>query len=264
MGKLQATAQIIGYFDLRSEDKPLRKLLLPPNPGSRVYVPYLKFLEDIFNRGIKGKPYKKPIYLGKSEIVAASAEAFDQTDFYLDGAELATNNTLICAVDGIGKTHAAAVIAEELANKTNDQIVIVDPNGEYTTIGSAAKPDQIYHFSFQTSIINVDGSGNRQEDVLKKINANRLTILTAESSTLKQRKEIYSSLLKTIASSGTGKTNLPLLLIIEDADNVSLEVIEEILSAEECLWSDPDYVSPNLAKRKNSVSDAKSDCWKNQ
>ena len=106
-----------------------------PNPGSRVYVPYLKFLEDIFNRGIKGKPYKKPIYLGKSEIVAASAEAFDQTDFYLDGAELATNNTLICAVDGIGKTHAAAVIAEELANKTNDQIVIVDPNGEYTTIG---------------------------------------------------------------------------------------------------------------------------------
>ena len=150
MGKLQATAQIIGYFDLRSEDKPLHKLLLPPNPGSRVYVPYLKFLEDIFNRGIEGKSYKKPIYLGKSEIVAASAEAFDQTDFYLDGAELATNNTLICAVDGIGKTHAAAVIVEELANKTNDQIAIVDPNGEYTTIGSAAKPDQIYHFNFQT------------------------------------------------------------------------------------------------------------------
>ena len=213
--------------------RPLHKLLLPPNPGSRVYVPYLKFLEDIFNRGIEGKSYKKPIYLGKSEIVAASAEAYDQTDFYLDGAELATNNTLICAMDGIGKTHAAAVIVEELANKTSHQIAVVDPNGEYTTVGSAAKPDQIYHFNFQTAIINVDGSGNRQEDTLRKINANRVTILTAESSTLKQRNEIYSSLLNAIASSRIGMTNSPLLLIIEDADNISLEAIEEILSAKD-------------------------------
>jgi len=233
LGKLQAKAQIIGYFDLRSEIRPLHRLLLPPNPGSRVYVPYLKFLEDIFNRGIEGKSYEKPIYLGKSEIIAASAEAADQTDFYLDGAELATNNTLICAIDGVGKTHAAAVIIEELANKTSHQIAIVDPNGEYTSIGSATKPDQIHHFDFQTAIINVDGSGNRQEDTLKKINANRMSILTAESSTLKQRNEIYSSLLNAIARSRMGTTNSPLLLIIEDADNIALEAIEEILSAKD-------------------------------
>ncbi len=59
IGKLLATTQIIGYIDLRNEDKPLRKLLVPPNPGSRIYVPYASFLEDAFSREPKEKNSSK-------------------------------------------------------------------------------------------------------------------------------------------------------------------------------------------------------------
>ena len=75
IGKLLATTQIIGYIDLRNENKPLSKLLVPPNPGSRIYVPYASFLEDVFNRGAQGKQYKQPLHIGKAEIIAASKEA---------------------------------------------------------------------------------------------------------------------------------------------------------------------------------------------
>ncbi len=66
IGKMLATAQIIGYIDLRNEDQPLSKLLAPPNPGSRIYMPYTSFLEDAFNRGTDGKPYTHPLHLGKA------------------------------------------------------------------------------------------------------------------------------------------------------------------------------------------------------
>ena len=55
IGKRLATAQIIGYIDLRNEARPMRKLLVPPNPGSRIYMPYASFLEDVFSRGTDGK-----------------------------------------------------------------------------------------------------------------------------------------------------------------------------------------------------------------
>ncbi len=146
IGKLLATAQIIGYIDLRNEDKPLSKLLVPPNPGSRIYMPYASFLEDAFNRGAQGKPYTQPLHMGKAEIIAASKEAVDQQiNFYLNAADLTSKHTLISAVDGAGKTHTATVIIEELANKTSHPIVIFDPNNEYTTIGTAINPDQTTH-----------------------------------------------------------------------------------------------------------------------
>ncbi len=65
IGKMLATAKIIGYIDLRNEAHPLRKLLVPPNPGSRVYMPYASFLEDAFNRGTDGKAYDAATLFGE-------------------------------------------------------------------------------------------------------------------------------------------------------------------------------------------------------
>ena len=61
MGKMLATADIIGYVDLRNDIRPMGKVLIPPNPGCRVYVPLKKFLEDTLNRNAKGEVFKTPL-----------------------------------------------------------------------------------------------------------------------------------------------------------------------------------------------------------
>jgi DNA helicase HerA-like ATPase len=66
-------------------------------------------------------------------------------------------------MSGAGKTHTASVIIEELANKTDYSMVILDPNGEYTTIDlggqrfknwveSGALSSQPYPFNSKVSI----------------------------------------------------------------------------------------------------------------
>ncbi len=148
-GKMLATAKIIGYFDLRSDSRPLCKLLAPPNPGSRVYMPYASFLENVLNRGTNGEAYAQPVYLGKTEIVGASQQANDvQVNCYLDAADLTSKNTLICAIDGAGKTHLANIILEEIAQKGNHPIVVLDPNNEYSKIDANSSSDQGKHLHF--------------------------------------------------------------------------------------------------------------------
>ena len=152
VGKMLATAKMIGYFDLRGEAHPFAKLLAPPNPGSRVYMPYASFLEDALNRGANGEAYARLLHLGKTEIAAASKEAGEQqVNCYLDAVGLTTKHTLICGMDGAGKTHLASVIIEELANKTCHPIVVLDPNNEYSTVGVASKLEKNYPFNFHTA-----------------------------------------------------------------------------------------------------------------
>src|SRR3989304_10104024 len=66
-GNLIATAQILGYINLQEENRPIRKLLTPPIPGSRVYLPSAEFLEDTFTRDTNGKLYTTPIHIGTME-----------------------------------------------------------------------------------------------------------------------------------------------------------------------------------------------------
>jgi hypothetical protein len=227
-----AQAKIIGYVDLRDADQliRMRKLLLPPNPGSRVYMPFAKFLEDIFNRGIEGDLYKQPLYLGKAEIIAASEEDTDQRiNFYMDGADLTSKHTLISAIDGVGKTCTAAVIIEELANKTILPIIILDPNDEYGTIGTI-EPDSTYRFNFQTAIIKATLE-DTPDVIMKKINQRQITIVTAENLSLTEKNEYFTAVLKGLAKSRREKTIPPFLLVVEDAENLPPEVFQEIGAA---------------------------------
>jgi len=231
IGKMLAAAQIIGYIDLRNQDQPLSKLLAPPNPGSRIYMPYTSFLEDVFNRGTDGKPYTHPLHLGKAEIIAVSQEGNDeQINYYLNAADLISKHTLISAVDGAGKTHTATVIIEELVNKTSHPIVIFDPNKEYTTIGTAANPHQNYPFNFQTDLINVNTAKNSPDAIAKKIKQGQITFITAENLTLTEKTDYYASILSALAKSRREKTTQPFLLVVEDAENFPPQVIQEIFT----------------------------------
>jgi hypothetical protein len=134
-----ATSEILGYVDLRdAEARPLRKLTVPPSPGSKVYLPSYEFLEDILLRDLKGKPFSHPLNLGtlQSQAVAKSGDV-KPLKFCLNAEDLFQQHMLIAGVSGSGKTHTAAVIVEELANKTHYPVVILDPHSEYLTVGFA-------------------------------------------------------------------------------------------------------------------------------
>lgn len=230
IGKRLAAAQIIGYFDLRNEVLPLQKLLVPPNAGGRVYMPYASFLEDVFSRGTDGKVCAQPIYLGKAEIYGAAPQANDQQIIcYLNGLDLASKHTLISAIDGAGKTYTATVLIEELANKTSHPIVVLDPNNEYSTINNASTSDKNYPFSFKTATINADAANN--DAVLKKIKENQVTIITAENFTLTEKSEFYANILNALTKNRREKTVQPFLLVIEDAENLPPQAIQEIIGS---------------------------------
>ena len=117
---------------------------------------------------------KTPIYLGNTDFTGALTEVSNQqVSFDLDAADATRKNVLISAVDGVGKTHTAAVIVEELANKTDQQVIILDANSEYTTVGTAANQRRGYPFDFSTVTVNIEASKNSAE-VLKKSNSGKL------------------------------------------------------------------------------------------
>jgi DNA helicase HerA-like ATPase len=230
IGRLQATALVIGFFDLRSEHRPLQKLLIPPHPGSRIYMPYAEFLEDLFSRGAEGKPYKTRLHLGKTEIAAASKEAgYEQLDFFLDSDDLTSKNTLISAVDGVGKTYTAKVVIEELANKTSCSIVVIDPSNEYAAETTASEKNQARPLDFQKVTINLDGSKSSEDLIIKKIRQNQLVTITGENLMLEEKNKSYSTILNALASCRRQKTTPPFVLIVEDAENLSPQAIQENL-----------------------------------
>lgn len=132
-----AVSDVIGYVDLRNpEVRVLRKLLTPPNPGSKVYLPYVEFLEDAFLRDAQGRLFEHALHLGMAETFANARNGEARMlKFYLDAGALRKQHLLITGMAGAGKTHTAAVIGEEIANKTGYPLVVLDPWGEYTTLG---------------------------------------------------------------------------------------------------------------------------------
>lgn len=231
VGKMLASAKIIGYVDLRSDIHPLRKLLAPPNPGSRVYMPYASFLEDALNRGANGEAYAQPLRLGKTEIVAASQAADDQQiDCYLDATDLTGKHTLICGMDGAGKTHLATVIIEEIANKTNHPIVVFDPNNEYSMVGTASALNENYPFTFQVATVNANAK-NTQDLIVNKIRRGQVAIIVAEGLTLAEKNSCYTNILNILLKSRREKLTEPFILMVEDADNFPLGAIEEVVGS---------------------------------
>jgi DNA helicase HerA-like ATPase len=164
-----AMSDVLGYVDLRDAGaRPLRKLYVPPSPGSKVYLPYLEFLEDVFVRDQGGKRFERALNLGTLESKATYRNGDAKpVSFFLSAEDLARRHLLICGLSGAGKTHTAMVIVEELANKTGFPVVVLDAYGEYGSVGvagtrlkelAAAEPAKAkdYPFDFKVSVYTSD------------------------------------------------------------------------------------------------------------
>src|SRR3989304_1302490 len=219
-GNLIATAQILGYINLQEENRPIPKLFTTPIPGSRLYLPYAEFLEDTFTRDTNGKLYTTPIHIGTMEATATTTkENKKPVDYYLNAEDITTKHTLITATDGAGKTHTATIIIEEIANKTQHAIVILDPYSEYNTIKEHAKKP------VQTITPNPDKT---TKDPAKAIKPNQITTLNAEGLTPEEKQNLYTHYLKNIWKARIEKTTPPLLLVVEDAETLKNETLEAI------------------------------------
>jgi hypothetical protein len=228
VGKFVATAHIIGYFDLRGENRPLRKLLVSPNPGSRIYIPYTSFLEDVLNRGVDGRPYEQPLSLGKTEIFAVTPEGkSQQVNVYLNAADLLSKHTLISAIDGAGKTSLSKTIIKELTRWTSFLVIVLDFNGEYTT-------DDL-SFGKSTSTVSADAIALETEKdwlegLAKKARESRVIAITERNLPSDERSERCQRILDLLAKGRQEKRIGPFLLVVEDAESFPQKPIEKILA----------------------------------
>jgi DNA helicase HerA-like ATPase len=240
IGKMLATADVIGFVDLRKQTRPLNKLLAPPNPGSRVYVPLVSFLEDTLNRNSKGEPYAQPVCFGKLEGAAIGDEqAQNQISCFLDAQELTTKHTLIAAMAGAGKTQAAKRLIQEISTKTSSPIVILDPAGEYgdlepsnsQVVVLAAKPDIASKkiLNKNTQVKNLSDK-NKPETLAKEVKPGQITVLNCQGLTMEEKSSSYTEYLEALRKNRIDETIQPFLLLVEEAENLKGETLNHMVT----------------------------------
>jgi DNA helicase HerA-like ATPase len=211
-GKMLANAEILGSIDLRKEDKPLSKVLVPPNPGSRVYIPLKGFLEDILNRNVKGQAYGKPIEIGTFE--GSSIKEQNSTDCircFIDVTEFTSKHTLICSVAGAGKTLTAKKLIN--AAQGSAQVVVFDPYDEYKDIDESLEVGK-----------------TDKEALVKDLRRGKIAVLSGHGLTRQEKQALYSDTLMTLLLLKSEEKVSPLFVVIEEADNLKAAVLEEAVS----------------------------------
>jgi DNA helicase HerA-like ATPase len=239
IGKMLATTEIIGYVDLRKENRPLRKLLVPPNPGSRVYVPTGSFLEDTLNRNLKGEAMVQPLLFGTEASSIEDQQSQQPIRCYLDAQELLTKHTLIASMTGAGKTHAAKILIQEIADKTSTPIVIIDHAGEYTGFSPAksqvvilaAKPEKATKkiSGKQTQAKGITDK-NEKETLAKEVKKGQITILNGQGLTVEERRVFFSNCLKSLWKNRTDENIQPFFLLVEEAENFKGETLDQVVT----------------------------------
>ena len=219
LGKMLATTKIVGYVDLRNEAKPLCELLIPPNPGSRVYVPLKKFLEDILNRNAKGEAFEMPMQIGVFEASSAEEPGVDgRVKWLLNAQDFSSKHTIITSVAGAGKTHTAKLLVKEMIENNQSQMILFDPYNEY----SIALNDIV-------NIIELNAKTDK-DTLIKEIKKGQTTILSAQGFTLAERRLFYIEAIKTLLKLRFEGKIKPIFLLIEEAENLKGEILEEIVT----------------------------------
>lgn len=223
VGQMMATAKIIGYVDTKDKPKQIQTLLMPPNPGSRVYLLYSEFIQEIFTTDVNGEPFNPPLFIGKTIQTALNQkEDTKQLNYHLDPKNLTNTHTLITAMNGTGKTHTATVIIEELANKTQQPIVIFDPYNEYATI--ATPENQKHKITYKT--VNITTTPQKT-NLTQAIKPKQVTIITSQSVPLENKGNFFSQYLKELWTARLEKTIPPFTLVIENAEKIDPETLEQ-------------------------------------
>ncbi len=217
-GKMLATAQVIGSIDLKKDNKPLKEVLVPPNPGSRVYIPLKSFLQDILNRNLKGEAYKKPIEVGTLE--GSSVEEQNSSGAipcFLDAEDLLNKHTIITGVGGIGKTHISRWLAKAMAKKTSAKIVVFDSYREYVnTLNEDASTTAL------TSKID--------KDSIAKAIKNQLTILDASKLSAEERPSCYMDWLQQLLKYKSDAKIGPVIVIVEEAESLDRDKLNQVVA----------------------------------
>ena len=219
MGKMLATAKIEGYIDLRNETRPMLEVLVPPNPGCRVYIPLKKFLEDILNRNAKGEVFKVPIQIGTFE--GSSTHEQDSSGSikcFIDAQELTSKHAIITAVAGAGKTHTAKLLIQEIYGKAPCQIIVFDPYNEYS---NALETD------VKAVVIN---SKMDKDSLMKEIKRGQISILNGYGLSPKEKRSFYIETLQMLLKLRLEDKSKPLFLIIEEAETLKGEVLNQLVA----------------------------------
>ena len=180
LGKMRATAEIMGCINLNNEVKPLRNVLVPPNPGSRVYVPTQKFLEDILNRNTKGEAFKTPIEIGVFD--ATSAEQTGDggiTKCFVDLQDFTSKHTIITAMSQTGKTNLAKNLVEAISKNLKIPILVFDYYNEYSGL-------------LESKTIELN---RHQENLTKEIKNSSIINLAGQVMTTEEKKQLTKKLL---------------------------------------------------------------------
>jgi hypothetical protein len=160
--ELMAECDVVGCVDMEGgEVRVLRALLFPPNVGSKVFLPYWEFLEDVFSRDLEGRLFADPVFLGGLETFAGTVDGDKRNlGFFLNGCDFVRQNFFVSGVSGVGKTHFAVVVVEELANRVGVPVVVLDSFGEYCGVGvrSEGLGESLkgYPFDFGFSVYSSD------------------------------------------------------------------------------------------------------------
>ena len=219
MGKLLATSEIVGYVDLRNENRPIQEVLIPPNPGCRVYIPLKKFLEDTLNRNTNGEVFKVPLQIGMFEASSTDdREKNGQIKCFMDAQDFTSKHSIITAVAGSGKTYTAKLLVHEISGKTPAQIIVFDPYNEYSSglIISAKKVD-----------LNIKTD---KDSLAKEIKKNPITILNAQGLKLEEKRSFYNESLQTLLKLRLEEKIKPIFLLIEEAENLKGPILEEVIA----------------------------------
>jgi DNA helicase HerA-like ATPase len=219
MGKMLATVKIEGYIDLRNEIRPMRKVLVPPNPGCRVYIPLKKFLEDSLNRNTKGEVFKVPIEIGTFE--GSSVHEQDSSGSIkclLDAQELTSKHAIITAVAGAGKTHTAKNLIKEISGKTSSQVIVFDPYNEYSTA-----------IETHSNAIVINPKMDK-ESIAKEIRKGQVTILNGCGFTPKEKQTFYNEALQMFLKLRKEDKIKQVFLIIEETENLIGETLDQVIS----------------------------------
>jgi DNA helicase HerA-like ATPase len=219
MGKMLATAEIIGFVDLRNEIRPLNKVLIPPNPGCRVYVPLKKFLEDTLNRNTKGEVFKTPILIGTLEgLSAEEAGANSEVKCFIDAQDFTSKHSIITSVTGAGKTHLAKLLIQEMSGKTSAQIILFDPYNEYSDTSNPL-------------LKKIEAKAKTDKDSLdKEVKKGEMTVLNAQGLASEEKRAFYLQSLQQLLKLRLEERIKPLFIIIEEAENLKGEVLNQVVA----------------------------------
>jgi DNA helicase HerA-like ATPase len=219
MGKMLATAEIVGYVDLRNELRPLGKVLIPPNPGCRVYVPLKKFLEDTLNRNAKGETFNTPIQIGTLEGSAVEeAGTNSELKCFIDAQDITSKHSIITSVAGAGKTHLAKLLMQEMSGKTSAQIILFDPYNEYSDVSN---------LSVIKTVINAKTDRDSLDNEVRK---GQMTILNAQGLAPEEKRSFFLESLQLLLKLRLEEKIKPLFLIIEEAESLKGEVLSRVVT----------------------------------